>query len=70
MLRLARTAGDRTPDIAVSVARTGAMFANDQARSSRTVDDRGLPLPGRGGGGAAYRTFNPELDTAASATKV
>ena len=31
-------AGERTPDIAVSVARSGAMFANDQAPlSSRTV---------------------------------
>ena len=31
-------AGERTPDIAVSVARTGAMFSNDQAPlSSRTV---------------------------------
>src|SRR5512145_2166466 len=31
-------AGERTPDIAVSVARTGAMFSHDQAPlSSRTV---------------------------------
>jgi uncharacterized protein GlcG (DUF336 family) len=31
-------AGERTPDVAVSLARTGAMFANDQAPlSSRTV---------------------------------
>jgi uncharacterized protein GlcG (DUF336 family) len=33
-----RQAGERTPDIAVSLARTAAMFANDQAPlSSRTV---------------------------------
>ena len=31
-------AGERTPDVAVTLARTGAMFANDQAPlSSRTV---------------------------------